>query len=52
MVWHTHSNRIRRRHPTREAAEAEAERLAAIFPDRTFYVMHSGRRFGRAERVA
>ena len=50
MVWYVGSNRIRRRHATREAAEQEAERLAVAFPDRTFYVMHSGRRFGRVER--
>lgn len=51
LVWYTNSNRIRRRHPTREAAELEAERLAAAYPDRTFYVLHSGRRFGKPERA-
>lgn len=51
MVWYVNSNRIRRRHPTREAAELEAERLAAAYPDRTFYVLHSGRRFGKPERA-
>ena len=51
MVWHTNSNRIRRRHPTREAAEAEAQRLAILFPDRTFYVLQAGKRFGRPERA-
>ncbi len=51
MVWYTNSNRIRRRHPTRESAELEAERLAAAYPDRTFYVLHSGKRFGKPERA-
>ena len=35
----------------KEGLKRRAERLAAAYPDRTFYVLHSGRRFGKPERA-
>jgi hypothetical protein len=51
MVWYVDSNRIRKRHATRELAEAEATRLATQHPDRTFYVLQAGKRYGKPERA-
>ena len=38
FVWAPDANRPRVRHPTREAAEAEAARLRAVNPAREFLV--------------
>jgi hypothetical protein len=38
IVWRYGSRKVKFTHPTKESAEAEASRLAKLFPGGTFYV--------------
>lgn len=49
LVWKVGSNKINKRHSTAQDAEREAQRLSALYPDRTFYVLEAKQRIGSPE---
>jgi hypothetical protein len=45
LVWHENGDEPRRKHPTQQSAEAEAERLARSRPGQSFCVLAPLARF-------